>query len=687
VTGRAVWRPSRTFGHTLETMLETRRSTCPFDCPDACGLVVETDGRSVRSVRGDPEHDYTRGTLCPKVNGFERTVHAPGRLLHPLIRTGAKGQGAFRRASWDEAATLIADRWQALIAAHGRECILPYTYAGTMGLIQRNAQEPLMHRLGASLLDRTICTSAQNAGWEQVMGHTPGSDPEDAVHSDLLFLWGINALATNIHFLTQVKAVRRNGGRVFLIDTHRQASAAYADRVFLVRPGSDGALALGMLHLLVRENRVDREFLAREAVGWDELERQILPEHPPERTAALTGLSVEDVVFLAREFGTARAPFIRLGGAPSRYGNGGLNTRATICLPTAVGAWAKKGGGLLSSTNSGQAFDLRSFVRPDLLPGRTRIVNMNRLGHALNELDGPRVMSLFVASSNPAAVAPDQNAVLRGLSREDLFTVVHERFMTDTALYADVVLPAPTMLETADLYRAYGHFYAQRVRPVIPPLGESRSNWETIRTLARAMGLTDDVFQLSADEHIELILSRPTSWLQGVDLDALNAGHAVRLNVPRGKWLTPSGKIEIKNERLPEPVPRHRPTHADLDGEALPLRLQTAPALYRLNSSFTERAELSKKLGAQTLRLSPADATARRLTNGQRVTGFNAQGEVSFVLEVTDAVPPGIAVAEGVHSIQQGNARNVNGLTSQRLADTGGGSTFYDNRIDVRAAG
>jgi anaerobic selenocysteine-containing dehydrogenase len=666
-------------------MLETRRSTCPFDCPDACGLVVETDGRSVRSVRGDPEHEYTRGTLCPKVNGFERTVHAPGRLLHPLIRTGTKGQGAFRRASWDEAVALIAERWQALIAANGRECILPYTYAGTMGLIQRNAQEPLMHRLGASLLDRTICTSAQNAGWEQVMGHTPGSDPEDAVHSDLLFLWGINALATNIHFITQVKAVRRNGGRVFLIDTHRQASAAYADRVFLVRPGSDGALALGMLHLLVRENRVDRAFLAREAVGWDELERQILPEHPPERTAALTGLSVEDVVFLAREYGTARAPFIRLGGAPSRYGNGGLNTRATICLPTAVGAWAKKGGGFLSSTNSGQAFDVRSFVRPDLLPGRTRIVNMNRLGHALNELDGPRVMSLFVASSNPAAVAPDQNAVLRGLSRGNLFTVVHERFMTDTALYADVVLPAPTMLETADLYRAYGHFYAQRVRPVIPPLGESRSNWETIQALARAMGLTDEVFQLSADEHIDLILSRPTSWLQGVDLDALHAGQAVRLNVPRGKWLTPSGKIEIKNERLSEPLPRHRPTHADLDGEALPLRLQTAPALYRLNSSFTERAELSKKLGAQTLRLSPADAAARGLTTGQRVTGFNAQGEVSFVLEVTDAVPPGIAVAEGVHSIQQGNVRNVNGLTSQRLADTGGGSTFYDNRIDVRA--
>jgi anaerobic selenocysteine-containing dehydrogenase len=662
-----------------------QRSTCPFDCPDACGLVVETDGRSVLSVRGDPEHDYTRGSLCPKVNRFERTVHAPGRLLTPLIRSGRKGTGDFRRASWDEAAGLIAERWQSLIATHSRECLLPYTYAGTMGLIQRNAQEPLMHRLGASLLDRTICTSAQNAGWDQMMGHTPGSDPEDAVHSDLLFLWGINALATNIHFLTQVKAAKRNGGRVLLVDTHRQATASYADRVFLVRPGSDGALALGMLHLLVRENLVDRAYLARESVGWEDLERQVLPEHPPERTAALTGLPVEDVVFLARAYGTAQAPFIRLGGAPSRYGNGGLNTRAMLCLPTAVGAWAKKGGGFLSSTNTGQAFDLRSFVRPDLIPGRTRTVNMNRLGHALNELDGPRVMSLFVASSNPAAVAPDQNAVLRGLSREDLFTVVHERFMTDTALYADVVLPAPTMLETADLYRAYGHFYAQRVKPVIPPLGESRSNWETIRTLAKALGLKDDVFHFSADEHIDLILSRPTSWLDGVDLDALNAGDAVRLNVPRGKWLTPSGKIEIRNEFLPEPIPRHRPTHADLDGEAMPLRLQTAPALYRLNSSFTERADLSTKLGSQTLRLSPADATARGLTSGQRVTGFNALGEVSFVLEVTEDIPPGIAVAEGVHSLQQGNARNVNGLTSQRLADTGGGSTFYDNRIDVRA--
>lgn len=668
-------------------MVRTQRSTCPYDCPDACGLVVETDGVSVRSVRGDPEHGYTRGTLCPKVNGYERTVHAPGRLLHPLIRTGPKGKGAFRRASWDEAAALIADRWKALIASHGAECILPFTYAGTMGLIQRNAQDALFHKLGASLLDRTICTPAQNEGWAQVMGKTPGTDPDEAAQSDLVLLWGINALATNIHFLSQVKAARRAGGKAFLIDTHRQATAPHVDRLFIVRPGSDGALALGMMHVLARENLLDRGFIERHTVGWGDLEREVLPEHAPERVARITGLAVEDIVFLARSYGQARGPFIRVGGGLSRYGNGAMSTRALVCLPSAVGAWTRKGGGFLGSTGTGDAFNLSSFTRPDLLPRPVpRIVNMNRLGHALNELDRPRVMSLFVASSNPAAVCPDQNAVLNGLAREDLFTVVHERFMTDTALYADVVLPAPTMLETADLYRSYGQFFIQRTRPVVPPLGESRSNWETIQTLARALGLTDEVFSLSADEHIDRILSVPSPWREGLDREALEAGRAVRLTQPRGRWLTPSRKIEIRNDRLKEPLPRHLPTHADLEKDGLPLRLQTAPALYRLNSSFTERAELGEKLGPQTIRLSPSDAAARGLTHGQRVTAFNALGEVSFLLEVTNGIPPGVAVAEGVHSIQAGNARNVNGLTSQRLTDCAGGSTFYDNRIDVRAA-
>ena len=667
-------------------MLRTERSTCPYDCPDACGLLVDTDGSSVQAVRGDPEHGYTRGALCPKVNGYEKTVHAPGRLLTPLVRSGPKGEGAFRRASWEEAVALIAGRWKGLVASHGRESILPITYAGTMGLLQRNAQQPLFHRLGASLLDRTICTPAQDAGWAQVMGTTPGPDPDDAALSDLVLLWGVNALATNIHFLSQVKAARQAGGQAFLIDTYRQPTAPQVDRVFLVRPGSDGALALGLLHLLARDGRLDRGFLQTHTVGWEDLEREVLPAHGPSRTAELTGLSREDLEALAQAYGRARAPFIRLGGGLSRYGNGALTTRALLCLPAAVGAWAKKGGGLLASTGTGAAFALDALTREDLLPGPTRTINLNRVGHALTEEASPRVMSVYVSHCNPAAVCPDQNAVLRGLAREDLFTVVHERFLTDTALYADVVLPAPTMLETADLYRSYGQFFVQRVRPVIPPVGESKSNWDTVRLLAGALGFTEEVFARTADQHLDAILAAPSPWLEGLDRDALEAGRAVRLRPPRGRWLTPSGRIELRNDRLSEPLPRHRPTHADLEPGGPPLRLQTAPSLHRLNSSFTERPELSRKLGPQALQLSPADAAARGLRDGQRVTAFNALGEVAFVLRVTDQVPPGVAVAEGVHSLQAGNHRNVNALTSQRLTDSGAGSTFYDNRVEVRAA-
>ncbi len=661
------------------------RSTCPYDCPDACGLLVESKDGRVTSVRGDPEHPYSKGALCPKVNGYEKTVHAKGRLLTPLVRTGKKGAAEFREASWDEAVALIAARWKELLRTHGGESLLPVSYAGTMGLVHRNALDPLFHKLGASRLDRTICTPAQDAGWQMVMGHTPGPDPDDAADSDLIVLWGCNALATNIHFLARMKESRKRGGRAVLIDTYRQPTSPLVDEVFLVRPGSDGALALGLLHLLVRDGRVDRPFLAANAKGWDELEREVLPRYTPAHVSSLTGLSVAQLVELAAVYGRARAPFIRMGGGVTRYGNGAGTTRAVACLPAAVGAWAKKGGGLLTSTGTSAAFDLKPLTRPDLQPGPTRLVNLNQLGHALTELGGPRVMSIYVSHCNPAAVCPDQNAVLRGLEREDLFTVVHERFLTDTARYADVVLPAPTMLETEDLYRSYGQFLIQRVRPAVPPVGQSRSNWETIRTLARALGLTDDVFQKTADEHIDALLAAPSEWRASLDRAGLEAGRPVPLTPPRGRWLTPSGKIEILNERLPDRLPEHHPAHGDRDG--LPLRLQTAPSLHRLNSSFAERDDLGAKLGPQSICLSPGDAKARGLSDGAQVTAFNALGEVSFVLRVSDDVPPGVAVAEGVHWLTaEGNVRTVNALTSQRLTDAGAGSTFYDNRIDVRAA-
>ena len=667
-------------------MPRTTRSTCPYDCPDTCGLLVDVEESRVTAVRGDPDHDFTHGALCPKVNHYEKSVHSPARLLTPLLRTGKKGTGAFREASWDEAVALIARTWKELIARHGPECVLPVTYAGTMGLVHRNAQHPLFHRMGASLLDRAICTPAQNAGWEQVMGDTPGPDPESAAKSDLVVLWGCNALATNIHFLTHVKAARRAGGQAFLIDTYRQPTADLVDRVFLVRPGSDGALALGMLHLLVKAQLVDRRFLADNTEGWDELEREVLPEYPPSRVAALTGLLEADLEALALAYGRARAPFIRLGGGLSRYANGAVTTRALLCLPAAVGAWPKEGGGLLASTGTSPAFDLSALTRADLLPGPTRVVNLNRLGHALTELDSPRVMSIYVSHCNPAVVCPDQNAVLRGLERDDLFTVVHERFLTDTARFADVVLPAPTMLETEDLYRSYGHFFMQRVRPAIPPVGSSRSNWETIQALARAMGYTDDVFSRSVGQHIDAILATPSPWFAGIDRSDLDAGRPVKLAPPRHRWLTPSGKIVLKNNELPQPLPRHRPTHAD--SSTLPLQLQTGPSLHRLNSSFAEREDLTMKLGPQTIQLSSIDATQRGLVDGQAVIAWNELGEVEFLLKVTGAVPPGIAVAEGVHWLQpKAGHRTVNALTSQRLTDAGAGSTFYDNRVDVRPKG
>ncbi|HSB19652.1 MAG TPA: molybdopterin-dependent oxidoreductase [Anaeromyxobacteraceae bacterium] len=665
-------------------MPQVVRSVCPHDCPDACGLLVETDGRRVLSVRGDPEHFYSKGTLCPKVKDYERTVHAPGRIATPLLRDGPKGAGSFRPISWDEALSRIADRFRAIRAEHGGEAILPFSYAGNMGLVARNAGHAFFHRLGASRLDRTICSSSMDAGWRMVMGGTPATDPDAAERSDLVVIWGANVLATSIHFAARAKEARRRGARVVLIETWRTPSAALADEVHLVRPGSDGALALGMLHVLERDGLVDRAFVAANVQGWDDLCREVLPEWTPGRAAAATGLAPGTVEALARAWGRARAPFLKLGYGPSRYGNGANTVRCIACLPAATGAWARPGGGMLAFTNTAGAVDLAPLTREDLQPGPTRLVNMNRLGHALTELDRPRVMALYVHTANPAAVVPDQNAVLRGLAREDLFTVVHERFLTDTARWADVVLPATTMLEASDLYRSYGHFGLQRTRPAIEPLGEARSNWDVFRALARAMGFEEPLFARGEAEVVDMLLAGPSPWLEGIDRPGLEEGRAVRMHPP-GRWLTPSGRIEIRNPALPRPLPFHAPPHAESDRH--PLRLQTPPAVDTLNSSFGEREDLVRRQGPQALQLSPADAEARGLRDGDRVVAWNGQGEVEFLLRVTDRVPAGVAVAAGVAWLgATAGGRNVNALTSQRLTDAGGGSTFYDNRIDVRAA-
>ena len=667
-------------------MSSTTRSVCPYDCPDACGLLVAVENGLATGVTGDPEHPVTRGLLCPKMNRYENTVHSPRRLTTPLRRFGSKGEGKFEPISWDEAIRLICTGWRGVIAEHGAEAILPYSYAGTMGLVQRNAGHAFFHKMGASRLERTICSPAKEAGWKALMGETPAMQPAEVEQSDLVILWGINAAATSIHAMRDAQTARRHGARLWAIDTYRTPTCEAADESFLIRPGSDGALALAMLHVMERDDLLDREFISANVDGFDELAAKILPDCSPAEMSLICGLSAAVIERLAQDYARARAPFIRLGSGLTRYGNGAMTVRTISCLPAAVGAWAKPGGGIFIGTSTGGAFPLQTVTREDFMATPPRLISMNQLGGALTGLSDPPVMSLYVYHSNPAAIAPDQNAVLRGLEREDLFTVVHERFMTDTARYADIVLPATTSLEHADLYRCYGSYHAQRCNAVIPPVGEAKSNREVFSLLAVGMGWDEPFFGLSADELIERLLAGENPWRSGEITEKLRRGEPVMLTPPtdpKRKWLTPSGKIEILNVHENEPLPRLLPTHAELDG--YPLRLQPATTPFALNSSFYEQDDLRSKQQCMELLMNRSDAEPRGLVDGQEVVACNDLGKVRFTLRISERIPGGTVVTEGVwwREFIPGD-RGVNALTSQRLTDGGRGSTLYDVTVEVR---
>jgi anaerobic selenocysteine-containing dehydrogenase len=664
--------------------IEIKRSACPFDCPDTCSMLVHVEDGKVVKVSGDPDHPFTRGLLCPKMNHYERTVHSPERLTRPLIRTGAKGKGEFRPASWDEALKIISDRWSDIIAKYGAEAILPCSYAGTMGLVQRNCGHAFFYRLGASQLERTICTPAKDAGWKMVMGDTPGMHPDEVLKSDLIILWGINAAATNIHFLHKVREVWADKAEVWLIDTYENHTAKLTDKVFLTRPGSDGALSLGMMHVLVRENLVDEDFIDKNVIGYAELKEKILPAYDPTTVSSITGLSAAKIEEMARAYGRAKAPFIRLGGGLSRYGNGAMSVRTISCLPALVGAWDKPGGGILLGVSTGSSLKSSIITREDFMAKPTRIININRIGDALTALDNPKVMSFYAYHSNPAGVVPDQNKVIEGLSREDLFTIVHERFMSDTALYADVVLPATTSLEHSDIYRSYGHYFVQKVAAAIQPVGEAKSNWDTFSLLASAMGFTEPYFRQTADDVIATLIDNPTPWLSQADISKLKSGYPTELPLPDGyktAFKTTSGKIEILTNSDAEPLPRY----IEPNGDNAAYWLMTAPMPLMLNSTFNERDDLLSK-ARMTLMMNPADATDNGLSDGQRVVAYNERGEATFYLSITPKVPSGVVVAEGVWWLKRApGSRSVNALTSQRLTDRGAGSTFYDTKVNVRA--
>lgn len=662
------------------------RSVCPYDCPDACGLLVTVENGRATKVSGDPDHPVTRRLICNKMQHYEQTVHSSNRLTTPLIRTGPKGSGQFRAISWDEAVKTICSRWQALISDHGADCILPYSYAGTMGLVQRNSGHPFFHKLGASRLLRTICAPAKEAGWKAVMGDTPGLDPAEILHSDLVILWGINAAATSIHTMRDALEAKKRGARLLAIETYCTPTADHADETILIRPGSDGALALGMIYVMTVWGLLDRKFITQQVNGFKPLAETILPRCTPEAMAPVCGIEPEVIERLALIYGRAKAPFIRLGSGLTRYGNGAMNVRCITCLPAITGVWQNRGGGILCGTSTGAAFPMEQITREDFMPDPLpRIINMNQLGNALTALDEQPVRSLYVYHSNPASIAPDQNAVIKGLEREDLFTVVHERFMTDTAMYADIILPATSSLEHSDIYRSYGGYQAQRCAAVIPPIGESKSNWDTFSLLAEGMGWNEPFFQQTADNLIDHLLASESPWRNSETTGRLHRAEPAVLTPPtspRGPWLTPSGKIEIHNPLEPEPLPRLLPTHGEADG--LPLRLQPATTPFALNSSFYERDDLCEKQDKMLLMMNPADAAARGLSDGKPVVAENRLGSVRFTLQTTDRVPAGVVVSEGVWwNLLIGGKRGINALTSQRLTDRGEGSTLYDVAVEV----
>jgi anaerobic selenocysteine-containing dehydrogenase len=674
-------------------------SVCPHDCPSACALVVTVENGRLTEVTGDPEHPFTQGVICGKVRAYAERVHSPLRVLHPLRRTGPKGAGQFERVSWDAALDEIAGRWRRIIAIDGAEAILPFSYAGSMGQIQYFAGHPLFHALGASRLDRSICVSTAYAGWRATVGAVTGNDSEQMVGADLVILWGINAAYSTINVMTLVKQARAQGAYVVAIDPYRTPTADAADEYVRVRPGTDAALALAMMHVLIAEGRMDRGYVARATLGFDALAAHVAA-WPPARAATVTGVPAGTITALARRYGAGPRAFIRIGIGISRHDNGGMTCRTLACLPALTGAYADPHGGALLSSDSAFGLDCATLQRPDLLPAPPpRVINMIRLGRALTDPEPrPPIRALYVYSSNPAAVCPDQTRVLAGLAREDLFTVVHEQVLTDTACYADIVLPATTSLEHEDVYTSYGQFTLQLALPVLPPPAEARSNWETFGALARALGVAESHYAQTPEAVIRRCLAGGDASVRTITYERLRAERWVRLDLPR-PYLpfangapTPSGKVEFYSERLRErglpPLPEYVPLTEGPDNEELarryPLQCIVPPNRFFLNSSFSQSDLLRRRQKVPAVMIAAADAATRGARDGDAVRVFNDRGAASFTAQVTDATQSGVVVVEGIwwHRFHPGG-RGVNVLTSDREADMGGGPAFHSTLVDI----
>ncbi len=671
----------------------TVRAACPHDCPDTCAIrVTVQDGVAIK-VSGDPDHPPTHGALCTKVSRYpERTYHAE-RVLHPMKRVGPKGSGQFARVGWDEALGDIAARLKA-IAAHNPEAVLPYSYAGTMGLVQGESMDRrFFHKLGASLLDRTICSSAGGEALAATYGGKVGMHLEHFAESQLIVIWGSNSIASNLHFWTFAQAAKRAGAKLVCIDPRKTETADKCQQHIALMPGTDGALALGLMHELIVNDWLDHDYIDRHTDGWPKLRERAL-QWPPERAAQVCGISADEVRGLARDYGTTRPAAIRLNYGMQRVRGGGNAVRLIAILPCLTGAWRHRAGGMLLSASGWFPKDAAALQRPDLLGARRpRTLNMSSIGDdLLREASadfGPQIEALVVYNSNPVAVAPESPKVVRGFLRDDLFTVVLEHFMTDTADHADYVLPATTQLEHLDVHTSYGHTWALINEAAIAPVGEAKPNTQIFRELAQRMGFTEACFT-DSDEAIARV-----AFKQQVSFDELRAKGWVKLPLPDapfadGGFPSTNGKCTIDSPQfgVPDHVPNYESAASDAErAQRFPLAMISPPARNFLNSSFVNVKSLRDIEGEPLLEIHAADAQPRGIASGQAVRVFNDRGSYVCTARLSPRARPGVVNGLGIWWRKLGaDGSNVNEVTHQRLTDIGRAPAFYDCLVQVEAA-
>ncbi len=699
---------------------------CPHDCPDTCSILTTVEDGKAVAVRGNPDHPFTRGRLCVKVNNYEERVYSDKRVLYPLKRVGPKGSSQFQRISWDEAIETIATRWKSIIAKDGAQAILPYSYLGTQGIINGlNVGDPLFNKLGATVSERTFCDSGSCTAYMMTIGPTPGVDPESFVHSKYILLWACNTLGTNSHHWPFIEQAKKAGAKLVVIDPVRTRTARLADWHIPIRPGTDAALALAMMHVIIEEDLVDRDYIDKHTVGYNELVERA-STYTPEFAARETGIPVEDIVKLAREYATTPPAVVRIGVAVERHAGGGQTVRAIACLPGLIGAWKHVGGGLLQLPIWAFPVKWEVLMRPELAPEKMRVLNSWRLGPALTGELGfdPPIKALFVYNANPMAMVTEQTKLEKGLEREDLFTVVSEHFLTDTAKYADIVLPATTQLEQKDVMFWWGHLYLSYNNPAIEPLGEAVPNTELFRRLAKAMDIEDPSFFRTDDEMIEQSLDWTNPVLQGITLEDVKAKGYARLTVPsaddwaphrEGNFPTPTGKCEFKSTITGGGnfvVPLFRQGYnGDQDGtavDALPHYIppnenpQTTPALAKryplslitpkshafLNSNYGNLPAQTAQAGEeQTVFLHPDDAEQRGIVAGAPIRVFNDRGAFEAFATISPDIMPGVVMAPaGYWHRSNRKGATVHALTPPAFADLGRAPTFSDVLVQVGKA-